>query len=114
MPEETKSFDKYVISSVLANNEFGINEVNDIESLNSRYFLKDEYSEIERLIKDGNIAAIKLLPKNESEIGEFLDVMIFRDQNMKPYMVTVYDSDEIWQNPQVVEIYTLDTEPSLD
>ena len=75
--------------------------------------MKNEYLEIERLIKDGNIEAIKSLTDNKSEVREFLDVMIFKDQNKKSYIVTVYDSDELWQDPQVIEIFVIANDPPL-
>ena len=100
-------YNTYIIKSILANNQFGITEVNDIESLKSGIFFKDEYPEIEKLINDKNIEAIKLLPENQPEVREYLYIMIFKDQHKKKYVVTVYDSDELSQDPQVIEIYSL-------
>ena len=107
MTENLNKFDVFVIKSILANNPYGINEVNNIEGLKSRYFIREEYPEIEKLIRQGNIEAIKTLPDNKSEESEYLDVMIFTDQNKKRYAVTVYDSDELLQDPQIIEIYSL-------
>lgn len=105
--DNTNSFDLFVIRSILANNPFGIEKINFLESLSSRFFVKDEYPEIESLIFKGNIQAIKSLPSNKSQEREYLEVMIFKDQNQKEYIVTVYDSNELSQDPQVIEIYSL-------
>ena len=107
MSKGTVLFDTYVIKSILANNQFGITSVTEIRSLNTRYFIKDEYPEIEKLIKSKDIETIKSLPVNKSEMEEYIDVMLFKDQDLKEYIVTVYDSNALEQDPQVIEIYSL-------
>jgi hypothetical protein len=75
--------------------------------LSSRYFLKNEYSEIVTLIKNGGFKAIKLFAKNTALDREYLDIALFRDQRGNKYIVTVYDSDDLLQDPQVIEIFQL-------
>jgi len=101
-------FDGYVMRSILANNQFGITEVKNIESLKSISFIKEEYAVIENLIKNGDIEAIKTFSENQPRSGEYLMVMRFNDQTNKKYIVTVYDSDMLEQDPQVIEIYLLE------
>jgi hypothetical protein len=101
------SFDKYVIKSILANNQFGIKEVNDLESLGSGFFIHEKYAEIDKLIREGNIHAITQLFKNQVKSAEFLEIMNFKDQNYSTFIVTVYDSNELSQDPQVIEIYKI-------
>ena len=55
----------------------------------------------------GNIDAIQLLSDDQSDGFEHLDIMSFTDQNEKSYLVTVYDSNELWQDPEVMDIYPL-------
>lgn len=101
------NFDSYVINSILINNKFGINEVNGLESLKSIFYVKEEYAAIENLIRSGNMEAIKLFNDNQSQTGEYLDILVFTDQNQKRYIVTVYDSNALEQDPQIIEIYKL-------
>ena len=107
---EVSIFDSYVINSILANNQFGIKEVSELRSLNDRYFVTEEYSGIEGLIRNKDLEGIELLPNNESEEKEFkqfLHIMFFKDQNLIEYIVTVYDSIALEQDPQVIEIFPL-------
>lgn len=113
MSNDSIRFNAYVVKSILANNQFGITEVKGIESLKSIYFLREEYPKIEKLIKEKNIEVIKLLPENQSQAGEYLDIMMFKDQDSKKYIVTVYDSIELSQDPQIIEIYSFSTEQTL-
>lgn len=101
------SFDKDVVNGILAINQLGIIAVNDLESLKAIFFVKEEYSEIENLIKVGDIKSIKELPERQIRTGEYLDVMLFKDQYQREYIVTVYDSDALEQDPQIIEIYPL-------
>lgn len=103
----SEKFNDFVINNVITNNKFGINEINKLENLASRLFLVEEYSDIEKLIGEGNIQAIKLLPDNNSQSGEYLDIYSFEDQNGNKYIVTVYDSIALEQDPQVIEIYKI-------
>ena len=107
MSIEVNLYDGYVIRNILANNQFNIEEVNNLESLKSICFFKEEYPIIESFIKEGNIEAIKTFSENKLRSGEYLDVMLFKDEKQKRYIVTVYDSDMLEQDPQVIEIYPL-------
>ena len=107
MDVKPASFDKYVVRDVLANNKYGITQIESLESLKSLFFVKEEYPHIEELIKTGNIEAITNLPQVPLQTGEYLDVILFKDQHQKRYIVTVYDSNALEQDPQVIEIYPL-------
>lgn len=107
MNTATSLFDTYVIKSILANNQFGITSVANIESLNTGYFIREEYTKIETLIHEKNIDKIKSLSLTKVEKEEFVTIMLFKDQNLKEYIVTVYDSNVLEQDPQVIEIYSL-------
>lgn len=107
MSSVTAKFDSYVIDGILANNEYGINAVNNLVSIQSSFFKQEDYSEIEKLIKAGNVEAIKALDNKQSQADEYLEVMTFKDQNQRDYIVTVYDSNALEQDPQVIEIYKL-------
>jgi hypothetical protein len=105
MDTEKNDFDMYVVNSILANNNFGIKEVLDIKSIKSMYFNQDVYSSVKKLIAEGNIGGIEKLPMSKERDTEYLDIMLFRDQVGKTYFVTVYDSNDLWQDPQVIEIF---------
>ena len=107
MDSKPTSFNEYVTRGILANNQFGIAEVNTLESLKSVFFVKEEYGKIEKFIKAGNIEAIKTFHEKQPRTGENLDVMEFKDQNEKKFIVTTYDSNLLEQDPQVIEIYSL-------
>jgi len=100
-------YNNYIIRGVLANNQFGITEVNNIQSLKTISLIQEEYSEIEILIKAGDLAALKTLREDQSRTGEYLDILEFNDQNSRKYIVTIYDRDALEQDPQVMGIYSL-------
>lgn len=107
MQNEPTSFDEYVIRGIIANNQFGITSVIGIESLKSMLFVQEEYSEIKKVILNGNIDLLKNFPETQPRTGEYLEIMAFKDQNESQYIVTVYDSNVLEQDPQVIEIYPL-------
>lgn len=101
----TSSFDNFVIRNILANNQSGITSVNELHSISSGNFWHEDYKTIRELIKKGNLELIDDLLKDRERSGEYFELMQFKDQNGLPYLVTVYDSDQLNQDPQVIEIF---------
>ena len=89
MNSELNIFNKYIVSGILALNEYKIKEVISLESINSLYWEKDEYSEILILIKNGDINAIKLFENKNPYVGHFLEIMTFKSEKNNNYIVTV-------------------------
>jgi hypothetical protein len=51
-----------------------------------------------------NIAKEKYKNK-EKKAFEDLTVLAFKDQNNKDWTVIIYDSDDLWQDPVVMEVF---------
>lgn len=100
-------YDDYIIRSILTNNQFGITIVNNLQSINSLYFVREEFPAIEKLIQSNDIKAIQNLSQNRVQTGEYLDIMSFTDQNGTFYVIAVYDSDALEQDPQTIKIYRI-------
>ncbi|HWI93258.1 MAG TPA: hypothetical protein VNT20_18395 [Flavisolibacter sp.] len=101
----TKTFDTYVINSILLNNEFHITEVREIIEIRTMIFERAYYQKIADLITKKNIDIVKSLPEYPIRTSEYVTIMKVVDQDGKKYIVTVYDSDEITQDPQVIDIF---------
>ncbi len=99
-------YNDYVIRGILTNNQFGITAVTDLKSINTLYLVREEFKFIEKLIQSNNIEAIQNFSQNGVKTGEYLDIMSFTDQNGNQFIVAIYDSDALEQDPQVIEIYS--------
>src|SRR2546429_456889 len=75
MNNKLTNFDVHVNIGIITNNGFGIKEVYDLESIKSMHFEREKYLEIEPLIKAGDIDALGVLPFNDSNESEFLEIM---------------------------------------
>lgn len=104
MEKKSRSFEDYVEKSILINNEFGITKVNRLESVKSTYLNRDQYPQIVSLIQENNLSEIRQLPLGDIT-DEFLEIMQFEDQNQEHFVVTVYDSTAITQDPQVIDLF---------
>lgn len=107
MAQKLNDFNAIIKASLLANNSFGIMEVNDLENVNSFYFVPEHYKETEKLLKDGDVKSIRNMPINNAESSQFYYVITFTDQKKKKYVVTIYDNNELWQDPQIIEIFPI-------
>ena len=112
LTDETKprTFDEYVLNGILAINEFGISEVIRLRSIKSMYFEREKYPSITSLIKEKNLGDLSDMPEGNMHptFQEYLEIMQFQSQSGQDYIVTVYDSIELWQNPEVIDIFPLD------
>ena len=74
-----------IIKAILLDKDVDVKEVNNFERVQSLIFDSEK--------------------KNGS--NEYLDIIKFSDQNHKNYSATIYDNDELWQVPQIIDIITL-------
>jgi hypothetical protein len=101
-----KTFNEYVIETILARNDFDIKAVRALEDIRTMMFVSQDYDRIVALIKNGNLEPIKAIPESLIRTSEYLSVMKFVDQRNRNYIVTVYDSDDLSQDPQVIDIFS--------
>ena len=105
---EKSEYDIYIAELILSDTEYNIKEIRDLESIKSLSFSEDRYKQIRGLIKkqDWNqINEVKDLPS--ADFKEYLDIIRFKDQNGRQYVTTIYDSDELFQVPQIIDIFPL-------
>ncbi|MCY7293039.1 MAG: hypothetical protein LH615_12740 [Ferruginibacter sp.] len=105
--EFKSKYDQRVIKSIISHKESNISEVKDLQSIIAMAFDPKNYSTITSLIKENNWEKIKAFDHNQGGFREYLDILKFTDQNMTSHIVTVYDSDELWQDPEVVDIFNI-------
>ena len=106
--ETTSKWDLSVIKQVTTKNNFGIVSVRRFQSIKELYFENNSYSNIVNLIKENNFKAIEEIPQGEKKsFREYLSIITFRDQDERKYVMTIYDSDELYQDPEIMEIFPL-------
>lgn len=93
----------YLTKKIISENEVGINEVINIESKGTFGYSEDMLCRITEALKDD-----KPLPQDYSrqieQHRQYLDVFSFENSQGKKYFVLVYDSDELSQDPTIVQI----------
>lgn len=107
MEEELSKYDKHIIKCILASNQFGITQVCGLVSIVLMNFVQKDYPEIRRMLQKKDIESLKKMADNLGKVNEYLDIMIFKDQNNKTYTTTVYDNNELWQDPQIIDIFPM-------
>ena len=105
--KKTKTYDKYVIQSILVSNSFGILGVIGMKSIRSMYFSKHTYASVVSHIQAENITALAEISDEGSNptFQEYLEIIQFEDQNALKYIATLYDSIELWQNPEITDVF---------
>ncbi len=100
-------YEQVIKESILSNKEFNITAVNNYEHIKSSFYKREEYSLIAKLVKEKKWKEIISADIHATGFREYLDIIKFTDQNGNPYVTTVYDSDELIEDPHVIEIFPL-------
>ena len=66
-------------------------------------FNADEYRTIAARIKDYGIEAVNALKDYKS--FEDLTIYKFSDDTGRIYLAAIYDSDELWQDPELLDVF---------
>src|SRR5512140_907166 len=94
----------------LSNNPYGITEVADLRSIKSMYFGRAVYPYIVWLLREKDLAQLMKMQGGAEHptFEEYLEIVQFQSQDEKNFIATVYDSIELWQDPQIIDIFPLD------
>ena len=106
--ESENKWDNLIIGSLKANKSFKIDQVNNLESLLSSFFDKELYSKVLKTLKAHDWEGLESYQVYYDFAEEFLEVIKFSDQNNKVYVATIYDSNALEQDPQIIDILLID------
>ena len=106
MQGETK-YDNLIRCAIYSNKIFKIDDIIGLQELSSTVLLRSDYPKILKLVEAGDIKSLQRLPDNRGKSSEYLDIYLFKDRAQQQYIVTIYDSDEMWQDPQVWDVIKL-------
>ena len=105
---EQNKYDTFITELILSDSVLAIKKVIELTPIKSVLFVEEQYPEIKRLIQKQEWKQIKEREeKPDKEFKEYLDIMRFKDQHHNEYVVTIYDNDELFQDPQIIDIFPL-------
>lgn len=87
---------------IIANRQFGIRDIIDVKSIATYFYTQERLEQVVNALVNN-----KVLPGDEREgnnFREYLDVFKIRDSEEREFYVLVYDSDELYQDPEIVQI----------
>ena len=81
-----------------------IAEVNKIEVIAILNYEKDKYAEVLSLVRENDIKAVLEKFSSKQKSFEDLTIITFQDQENIERMAIIYDSDDLWQDPTVMDM----------
>ena len=106
---EKNLYNDYVIKLILSVNEFKITQVNDLQSLKTIVLDQKELPKIEGFIENHDWESIANLDSPKATgFTEYLDIIRFKDQKLRTFVTTIYDSDELFQDLQIINIFLIE------
>lgn len=86
-----------------------VTQVKNLDFILVTDFTEERCIDIKNSIFKGNIASLKTIPIDNSN-NEDLVVMKFADQYDIEYIVLLYDNDQLWQNPEIIDLIVNSTQ----
>ena len=105
--DENELFEKTIVKLITDNKQFNISLVENLDNIVSMKFTKEKYPIISSLIKSKNWEELKAYNVFYDSADEFLEVYTFIDQDKNNFAVTIYDSLELTEYPQIIDIFPL-------
>jgi hypothetical protein len=100
------SYERALIQAVLNRNTEGIAEVRDMEILKTLNFYREQYSLVKELIREAKDAdTIRNFSIENPPCWEDITIITFADQHDRRWVGTIYDSDELWQDPELIDVF---------
>ncbi len=108
MPDDNRYL-VLVEKAILENTMLPIDEVRSLMCVYSSLYEHSYYLAVLTCLKENKLEDLNKLSKPLKEpFGQYLDVYQFLDGQKKVFLATVYDSDELWQDPELLELIECD------
>src|SRR5688572_1509748 len=102
---EDNLYDKQIEKLLYGYQPIKFSTINNLEFIKSTGFDADEYRTIAASIEDYGIEAVNAL--KECKSFEDLTIYKFSDDTGRCYLAAIYDSDELWQDPELLDVFPL-------
>jgi len=106
MENTPKKFDQFVTKVILTDKEYSFTDVNELQCLKSIQFDFEHYSSVKKLIEEGKWEQVEEVQEQTGELRMYLIIVRFKNQNGKTFIATIYDSDALEQDPQIIDIFS--------
>jgi hypothetical protein len=104
--EEEMKYEEYIEKSILAGDAFNCNRISGVQIVATLQSYYDHLPEVQSILEKGLYKRIEEL-KDSPKSFDDLTVIKFADQDQNVYYGIVYDSEELWQDPVVTQIFPL-------
>ena len=103
--QEIDNYSNYVIKAIHSAKGQEFSAVGQLKCISSSLFVREQYSALLDSLKAGQF---EYLPKEIEYAGtkfrEFIYIYSFVDQDRREWFATIYDSEELWQDPEVIDL----------
>lgn len=105
---ELNTWELEVVNEILSSKAPLISLVKNVDFFAHLFYNRNKYIGIVDLIKANKWEELKSNDDMcETEFREYLMLVRFTNQDDQSCVATIYDSDELWQDPKVIDIFIL-------
>lgn len=97
--------DEYVVRSILSSNQYiGNNQVLNLKEISFVEYSTENFELLKSILHDGKYETLATLPPPKDLLGAELYVVRFNNEKGMLYYGIYYDSIELYQDPEIMEI----------
>ena len=100
------SYEGLIEKSILVNQAFNCTQLSNLQIIETLQSYHDRLLEVATILENGFYSKISEI-KDFQRSFDYLTIIKFIDQNQNIFYGIVYDSDELWQDPVVTQIFPL-------
>jgi hypothetical protein len=83
-------------------------EVTGLQYVKSLYYSETEYKKISKQVKEKRFEELVETHPYKGGFREYLEILTFFDQSGAKFIAMIYDSDELWQDPEAIDVFPYD------
>ena len=102
------SYELKIEHIIKANSQMKVDAIFKLQSLRYTNYNADQYQSIAALMASNKWYLIKEnLEKKTNSFGQYLNIVSFIDETDRRYIASFYESDDLWQDPELVDLFLL-------
>jgi hypothetical protein len=99
------AYNTSIVKDILADKRFTIKEVHNLKEINTFPYDRNIYQIVEKCVSEKNLEPLYGNLTENKDNSEFLCIMSFNNEKGELFIITIYDSDELWQDPEIPQFF---------
>ena len=103
--EAKNTWEIFIVDKLKQHDPDKFAEILDLKTIKDFFFSRELYFKIKTQIEQGDLTIKDEDEEPRTGFREYLSVISFSTSDRNKYFACIYDSDELWQDPEIIETF---------